>query len=181
MNGRAFTEYLREFRAHGKISVESAVIVLHGDVDDGDGSANAASGEATLMISEPSAQWRKSMLEPEPSALGLVFPIAKRPGTAFDYISVGRTSNADIMLPLAQVSKFHAYFSKVGANEWTVADGGSKNGTRVGSRRLEVRSPVPVRSGERVTFGPYTFSFYTPQGFIELVLARVKVPGSGDR
>ncbi|HEX5659144.1 MAG TPA: FHA domain-containing protein [Polyangiales bacterium] len=177
MNELYFAEYLREFRAKGKISLESALIVRHGDGEDGDGEifSTVHGGEPPPQNgSEPSGQWRPSLTDREQDSkhLGLVFPLVKRPGNAFDYISVGRTSNVDVTLPLQQISKFHAYFSKTPTGEYTIADGGSKNGTRVGTRKLEVRTPVPVRSGERIALGPYLFTFYTPDKFAELVIAK---------
>ncbi|MET0285250.1 MAG: FHA domain-containing protein [Polyangiales bacterium] len=171
MNELYFAEYLREYRAKGKISLENPVIVRHGDGEDGDGE-----GFSTMHGNEPSGLWRPSLAEREldTKLLGLVFQLVKRPGNAFDYISVGRTANVDITLPLVQISKFHAYFSRSSSGEYTLADGGSKNGTRVGARRLEVRMPEPVRSGDRVSFGPYVFSFYSPSSFSELVAAKAK-------
>lgn len=172
-----FAEYLREFRAKGRITVEAPVIVRHGDGEDGEAESSLSStmvDAVTMHGSEPSGQWRSSVVEPDRS-FGLVFPLIKRPGNAFDYISVGRTENVDITLPLLQISKFHAYFNRGVSGEYTLADGGSKNGTRVGARRLEVRLPVAVHSGDRVSFGPYAFSFYLPPHFLELVAARAKV------
>jgi hypothetical protein len=171
MNELYFAEYLREFRAKGGISLENPVIVRHGDGEDGEGASFS-----TMHGNEPSGLWRPSLADRELDTrqLGLVFPLVKRPGNAFDYISVGRTANVDITLPLVQISKFHAYFSKASSGEYTLADGGSKNGTRIGVRRLEVRTPAPVRSGDRVSFGPYVFSFFSPAAFAELVASRAR-------
>jgi hypothetical protein len=169
MTALYFAEYLREFRSTGKLAIDSAVIVRHGDGEEGFGQE-----ASTMMGVEPSVVARPSLADREldPRTLGLVFPLVKRPGNAFDYISVGRTSNVDVMLPLQQVSKFHAYFSKQADGEYTLADGGSKNGTRIGARALEVRVPSPVKSGDRIYFGPYAFWFFGAPQFQELIATK---------
>jgi len=118
----------------------------------------------------PSVHTASAPVEHDP--LRLVFPISKRPGTAFDHISIGRTSNMDVVLPLLQVSKFHAYFARDAAGAFTLADAGSKNGTWIGTRRLIVRVPEPVQDLDRVRLGMYTFTFLTQAGFLALVKSR---------
>jgi pSer/pThr/pTyr-binding forkhead associated (FHA) protein len=120
--------------------------------------------------SRPSLQ--VSSTPPEQDPLRLVFPISKRAGTSFDHISIGRTSNMDVVLPLLQVSKFHAYFTRDAAGAFTLADAGSKNGTWIGARRLTVRTPEPVHDGDRIRLGMYTFTFLTQAGFVDLVKER---------
>jgi hypothetical protein len=121
-------------------------------------------------IARPSPHGASLPLEQDP--LRLVFPIIKRPGTAFDHISIGRTASMDVVLPLLQVSKFHAYFTRDAAGAYTLADAGSKNGTWIGTRRLTVRVPEPVRDGDRIRLGMYMFTFLTQAGFVELVKSR---------
>jgi len=158
-----FSEYLREFRSKGRIVLDSPVIVRHGDGEDDD------EGVTTINSSEPIRPSLLNDKELDTRTLGLVFPVVKRPGNAFAYISVGRTPNVDVQLPLIQVSKFHAYFSRSTGGLYTLADGGSKNGTRIGSRELEVRIPVALKNGDRIFFGPYQFTFFLSPGFIDLV------------
>jgi FHA domain len=163
-----FAEYLREFRSRGKVAVESAVIVRHGDGED--------SGSQTFSTAHGLEPSRPSMAETDPDlrVFGLVFPLVKRPGNAFDYISVGRTTNVDVTLPLNQISKFHAYFSRPAPGAYTLADGGSKNGTRIGTRPLEVRMPAPVQSGDKIYFGPYLFSFFSNAEFLGLIASKAR-------
>jgi pSer/pThr/pTyr-binding forkhead associated (FHA) protein len=122
------------------------------------------------VVARPNAGAGTTPLEQDP--LRLVFPILKRPGTAFDHISVGRTASMDVVLPLLQVSKFHAYFTRDAAGTYTLADAGSKNGTWIGARRLPVRTPETVRDGDRIRLGMYTFTFLTQAGFLDLVKSR---------
>ncbi len=174
MDARNFAEWLRELRAKGTISIDTPVIVRHGAGEEGDGDVSTQVSVDTALGNEPSGLWRPSIADREfdTRTLGMVYPVVKRPGNAFDYISVGRTANVDITLPLLQVSKFHAYFSKSREGEYTLADGGSRNGTRIGGRRLEVRVPMPVRSGARISFGPYQFTFFTPTQFADFVATK---------
>jgi hypothetical protein len=169
MSALYFAEYLREFRSKGKLGLEAPVIVRHGDGED----SEPQSFSTMHGLVEPG---RPSMADSDPDlrVLGLVFPLVKRPGNAFDYISVGRTTNVDVTLPLNQISKFHAYFTRPSPGQWTLADGGSKNGTRIGSRPLEVRMPAPIKSGDKIYFGPYLFSFYGNAEFTELIIAKAR-------
>lgn len=115
-------------------------------------------------------------LDAEPSvAVGHVVFIQKREGGVFpDRIGVGRAPNVDVRVPLAQISKYHAYFSNVDGS-WTVTDAGSRNGTTVQGTRLTDRIPFPIADGTEVGFGPYRFTFHTPDGFQDLVKRRAGV------
>ena len=72
-------------------------------------------------------------------------------------ITIGRTSNNDLMLPSKHISKFHAYFRLLGGR-LELGDAGSRNGTWVGPQRLEPKAaPVPVKAGDRLRFGNFDF------------------------
>ena len=104
---------------------------------------------------------------------GAIIPVRKRIGGVFAaQIGVGRTRNADVCLPLAQISKYHAYFTKLEDGTYTITDAGSKNGTWVDSVRVPPKSPVPVRDGSEVAFGRSRFIFYGPEAFCGLVARR---------
>jgi hypothetical protein len=108
-----------------------------------------------------------------------VYPIAKKPGAPFsDMVTVGRTSNNDIVLNDVTVSRFHAYFkcvnkdpTKGGAKQpeqrWIVCDAGSKNGTKLEGSRLDARREAPIESGAVVRFGDVDGTFYTADELFE--------------
>jgi hypothetical protein len=97
---------------------------------------------------------------------GLVYPIAKRPGRPFpDRIGVGRARTADLSLRSGSVSKYHAYFSRSADGSWFICDARSRNGTRVGDRRIEAGQNVKVDNGSQLTFGDEAFVFFTERGF----------------
>ena len=90
-----------------------------------------------------------------------IFPLCKRPNTPFiDLITLGRTDSNDITVPDRSVSRFQAFFRKR-FGRWFICDAGSKNGTRVGDRRLEPRTETEILSGQILQFGTVEVSFYT--------------------
>jgi hypothetical protein len=70
-------------------------------------------------------------------------------------ITVGRTSNSDIVIPHDSVSKMHAFFQRLeGGNSFGLTDAGSTNGTFVNDVRLVAHAaPTPVPPGANVRFG----------------------------
>jgi hypothetical protein len=88
-----------------------------------------------------------------------VLPIRKSQPTFPSMITVGRGRTNDIIVPDALVSKMHAVF-RAHDGQWSLADVGSSNGTRVGELMLTPRGAAgPVRSGDEVTFGVQSFRF----------------------
>ncbi len=86
-------------------------------------------------------------------------------------VTVGRTSNNDVVLDDGSVSRFHAWFEK---NEqgWWVADAGSKNGTSVSGKALPARQAKLVTSGTRVKIGSLELTFLDTPGFMKLLKTR---------
>jgi len=202
MDPRYFADYLKEFKRTGTLSVSSAMLVCHDDgVSEDEVTSDTAMGAepntymglqarpATPSYPEGRPERRSEAaltLPLEHIPLRLVFPITKRPGTAFDHISVGRTPNMDVVVPLSQISKFHAYFGRDTAGGFTLADAGSKNGTWIGRRRLAVRVPESVRDGDRVRIGASVFTFLTSEAFTQLLKKHARhwvepMPSNGSR
>jgi DNA ligase (NAD+) len=61
-----------------------------------------------------------------------------------DRITIGRTSNNDVVINDSSVSRLHAYVRREG-DKWVVADAGSKNGTKLvkDEGRVYIRCPNP--------------------------------------
>lgn len=113
-----------------------------------------------------------SQINPEVLAkAGAVYAVAKRPGGPFpDRIGVGRARTADISLRAPSVSKYHAYFTYLESKrEWTLVDARSRNGTRIGERRIEPGETANVTNGSQLMFGDETFLFFTPEGFRQVL------------
>ncbi len=87
-------------------------------------------------------------------------------------VTVGRTSNNDVVLDDGSVSRFHAWFEK-DEQGWWVADAGSKNGTQVAGKPLTAKQPKLVTSGTRVKIGSLELTFLDTPGFMKLLKTRV--------
>jgi FHA domain/Domain of unknown function (DUF1707) len=67
--------------------------------------------------------------------------------------TIGRDAACDLVLYDLTVSRTHAGLRRE-AGAWLLSDAGSTNGTRLNGWR--VTEPVPLRTGDRVTFGSMT-------------------------
>ena len=77
--------------------------------------------------------------------------VAKRPGAnEYSFITVGRATNNDIVLELNSVSKCHAVLSHVG-DDYSIADAGSSNGTKLNGRPLLPNRPNKSSTGDTVS------------------------------
>ena len=70
-----------------------------------------------------------------------------------DSFTIGRDAACDLVLYDMTVSRTHAGLRRE-AGAWLLSDAGSTNGTRLNGWR--VTEPVPLRAGDRVTFGSMT-------------------------
>jgi hypothetical protein len=105
--------------------------------------------------------------------VGQFVAISKRQGGVFqDRIGIGRARNVDVPIQLAKFSKYHAFFSRNDDGTYTLTDAGSTNGTFLEGKRLPEKQAFPIRDGQDVSFGPYRFTFFTPEGFHDLVKRR---------
>lgn len=85
-------------------------------------------------------------------------PLYFPPGTETSF-TIGRDQRCDLYLADLSVSRLHARLAKDEAG-WLLTDLGSTNGTRINGWR--VRTPVPVRPGDQVTFGTVSFVLLDP-------------------
>ncbi len=94
-------------------------------------------------------------------ATGLeVYPLSKKPGASFpDRITLGRTSNNDIVIVDHSVSRLHAYVRLEGKT-WIVADAGSKNGSWLDRVTLEPRKEKRLASKSVLRIGDVDLTFY---------------------
>lgn len=97
-----------------------------------------------------------------------VFPIVKAPDTPAGPISVGRTSDNDVVIPDHSISRRHCTF-ELGEGSMAIRDAGSTNGTLLGGSPLDADAAVPLCGGETLTIGRFTIVYETPSGFLELV------------
>jgi pSer/pThr/pTyr-binding forkhead associated (FHA) protein len=103
-----------------------------------------------------------------------VFPVVKAPDNPWpERISVGRARNADVVLADGSVSKLHAHF-KLGDSMISLADAGSRNGTRINTRKIPRSEEVRVRMGDTVTFGRIQLTLLDAEALYRLVLRHVQ-------
>lgn len=89
-----------------------------------------------------------------------LFPLTKKPGASFpDRITIGRTSNNDIVIADGSVSRLHAYVRRDGQH-WVVADAGSKNGSWLSGVQLVARKERPITSRAELRLGDVDLTFY---------------------
>src|SRR5258706_7616371 len=113
----------------------------------------AASGVSTMTLDDdvvpPPVEYPTEETLPFGKDLPLeveleVYPLAKKPGASFpDRITIGRTSNNDVVIADTSISRFHAYIRRDGP-QWVVADAGSKNGSWLRGAVLEPRKERPL-------------------------------------
>ena len=129
-----------------------------------EGETSLASGSTTLTVDEPRPG---SVDETLPYGKDLpldieleVYPLAKKPGASFpDRITIGRTSNNDIVIDDPSVSRLHAYLRRDG-ERWLVTDAGSKNGSWLRGALLEPRREAPLPASAVLRFGEVDVTFY---------------------
>lgn len=115
---------------------------------------------------------RQVRVEPlPPSPLDEVLVLSKSEHNSFaNKILVGRTETNDVVLPHLAVSKHHAFFRRdQDARRYTITDTGSTNGTKVNGQAIPARVPRYISDGDQVTLGDAVFTFYSPEGFYELL------------
>jgi hypothetical protein len=97
-----------------------------------------------------------------------IYPLAKKPGASFrDRITIGRTSNNDVVIADHSVSRLHGYVRQAGG--WIFADAGSKNGSWIDDARLEPRREAPLPSGAVLRLGDVVMTFYPAADLFDLL------------
>lgn len=107
---------------------------------------------ATLSVSHVTLE----QLTKAATSAVLVLPVVKAVATFPSMISIGRTTNNDIVVEDAQISKFHALF-RLRDGGLELEDAGSVNGTTVDGVKLQKGQPRVLRGGERVGLGTLQF------------------------
>ncbi|MHB8874209.1 MAG: FHA domain-containing protein [Myxococcaceae bacterium] len=103
----------------------------------------------------------------------LILRVRKEKDNAFQRgVTIGRTSNNDVVIDDASVSRFHAWFQVDDAGQWSVLDAGSKNGTHIAGTRLKPKRAAPLPRDTRIRFGQVEVTFLPPKAFLNLLKKR---------
>jgi pSer/pThr/pTyr-binding forkhead associated (FHA) protein len=89
--------------------------------------------------------------QPLPSELEFVFEQSR--------IVIGRGAASDVCIPDRTVSETHATVQQRG-DDWTLADAGSTNGTKLNGQRLTGDRGRKLRDGDSLELGTYVLSFH---------------------
>lgn len=130
------------------------------------GGDDVRSGVHTLTI-DADVTLEESIEETRPHGRDLpddieleLYPMAKKPGASFpDRITIGRTSNNDVVIADTSISRLHAYVRRDGG-KWIVADAGSKNGSWLRGVKMEPRKEIALASRAVVRLGDVDLTFY---------------------
>jgi pSer/pThr/pTyr-binding forkhead associated (FHA) protein len=97
-----------------------------------------------------------------------IYPLAKKPGASFrDRITIGRTSNNDVVIVDHSVSRLHGYVRQ--GERWLFADAGSKNGSWLDDQGLEPRREAPLSTGAVLRLGDVVARFYPAAHLFDLL------------
>jgi hypothetical protein len=169
MPAQYLDEFIRELRRDGDAAFRARhagpVIIV-----------TQAAGEskdegASTTVSAETSGWRIQQV----SLLNRVFAVSRGAFEKDAPVVVGRSrKQADIVIPDDSVSKRHCQFeTRRGAV--SVADCGSTNGTTIGDAELEVGKTYPLKGGETIGAGNFTFLYLTPDGFLGYLKKVVKL------
>jgi hypothetical protein len=99
---------------------------------------------------------------------GRVFPLVKSRYSPRGPVTIGRTSENDVVIPEYSVSRKHCFIATVNES-YRITDFGSANGTLVDGTEIGKLTPHALRGGEILTLGRLMLFFLPPRQFVEHV------------
>lgn len=104
-----------------------------------------------------------------------VAPVRKRPENPYpDRISIGRATNCDIVLRVPFISKVHAHVLCDPDGSFRLQDNEAPNSTFCNGRKLRPGVPVPLKSGDQVSFGSMDFELMDAEALYRVVRSEVR-------
>jgi hypothetical protein len=104
----------------------------------------------------------------------LVYPLRRGAQSVGHLITLGRTSNNDVVVPDLSVSRFHAFVKAGTGGPLQLQDANSTNGTTVNGRSIPAQGQGPaadLKSGDSVRLGQVEFTFVDATAMREFALA----------
>lgn len=122
-----------------------------------------------LLATSPSLSSRQV------SGEGTAFLLQKSASNAFPMgITIGRTTNNDVVLADNSVSRFHAWFQHDPRNGWRCVDADSRGGTFVDGERLQPQRQVQLPEVARLRFGGLELFYFEPAEFFEYLQGHLR-------
>jgi len=169
MPAQYLDEFIRELRRDGDAAFRAhhaapVIIVTRAEGE----LTGPQSGETTVMAE--TSGWRMTQV----SLLNRVWAVSRGAFEKETPMILGRSEKvADIVVPDDSVSKRHCLFERK-PEGMTITDCGSTNGTIIGEVQLAPNKPHPLKGGETLTMGNFSFLFHTADGFIAYLKRVVK-------
>ena len=99
---------------------------------------------------------------------GREFPLVKASYSPKGPITIGRTTENDVVIPEYSVSRKHCFIASVDGT-YRITDWGSANGTLVNEKAIGKLSPCALAGGEILTLGRLMLLFLPPRHFADHV------------
>ena len=109
---------------------------------------------------------------------GRVFPVVKGRNSERGPVTIGRTSDNDLVIPEYTISTRHCLVALVDG-EYRLTDMGTTNGTFVNVVPLTPRKPYRLQGGETLRMGRFSLLFHLPRGFGEFLRQRTQPQDQG--
>lgn len=104
---------------------------------------------------------------------GWVIPLAKKRGAPGEFpleVTLGKSKNMDIIIPLPSLSNHHGTFLVEENNRVLYRDNDSDRGSFLNGKALNSQEETPIQKGDTLGFGKFlTFEVYGPQDLFGLL------------
>jgi len=104
----------------------------------------------------------------------LAYPVTRTERSVGHLVTVGRTSNNDVVIPDLSVSRFHAFMKPSDDGRYQIQDASSTNGTTVNGASVPAQGNGPameLKSGDNLRVGQVEFTFLSAEALRAFVLA----------
>ena len=113
-------------------------------------------------------------LVPDATAKGdsrMILPLISRKDPTAARLTLGRADTCDLVLPLPDLSRVHAYFHRSGGEAFDIEDAGSTYGTLVDGQAAPKGQRVALRNQARLSFGKIAAEFRNASAWRERMMA----------
>jgi hypothetical protein len=102
---------------------------------------------------------------------GEALALALEPKKDGSQLTLGRGGECDAVINDGTLSTLHLVFMQSAGGVWTVRDAGSRNGSSIDGIKLQPGTPMPLKTGCKLTAAGVAFTFYGPAGMLQRLKA----------